>query len=391
MRLLFCIKTMNNRGGGAERVLAEVTGGLIDRGYDISILSFDRPCGYSFYPLHSMINRIELGIGSISGPATVFSTIRRIVALRKNILKYKPDIVIGFMHSMFIPLGISMIGMSIPLIASEHIVPEHYRSRPLERLLLWLVPLMARRITCVSEQARCAYPPFVRKKMVAVSNPVHLDISGKADVTGEKAGRKILLSVGRLDPQKDHEILIDAFVKIARQLPDWDLRILGDGELRSKLELKVARLGMNDRIFLPGSTEKISDEYLSAQLYVQPSRYESFGLTIAEALSYGLPAIGFDDCKGTNELIRSGVNGDLADGRADRSTNLASTLRKHMKEDKLRVRLSQKTHDGLDRFGLTNVLDQWESLFLKIVPERKPPPWRNCQSSEFTSNTVWPA
>jgi len=63
MKLLFSIKAMNNPGGGAERVLAEVACGLVARGHNVAVLSFDPPGGQSFYFLDSRIERIELGIG----------------------------------------------------------------------------------------------------------------------------------------------------------------------------------------------------------------------------------------------------------------------------------------------------------------------------------------
>ena len=366
MRLLFCIKAMNNRGGGAERVLADVAGGLAARGHDVAVLSYDLLGGCSFYPLDPRVKRIELGIGSTTGPATVYSTLRRIAALRASARGYVPDVVIGFMHSMFIPLGLALVGTSIPMIASEHIVPEHYRSRPLEVLLLRLVPLLAERITCVSEQVRSSYPPFLQKKMITVANPVSVSVCGRADVSGQQKPRKVLLTVGRLDPQKDHVTLIEAFAEISDQLPGWDLRIVGDGGLRPKLESMVAGLGLSGRVYFPGTIKGIAAEYLSAQLFVQPSRYESFGLTTAEALAHGLPAVGFDDCQGTNQLIRPGINGDLAGGSGNRAATLAKTLKTLMRDDALRVRLSKQSDDVLHECRLENVLSHWEQIIFEV-------------------------
>lgn len=366
MRLLFCIKTMNNPGGGAERVLTDVAGGLATRGHDVALLSFDIPGGCSFYPIHSKIKRIELGIGSTNDPATVYNTLRRIVALRKNVGVYAPDVVIGFMHSMFIPLGLALVGTSFPIIASEHIVPEHYRSRFLESLLLHLVPLLAERITCVSDQVRHSYSPFIKNKMITVANPISVNACGRADASGKQKPRKILLAVGRLNPQKDYVTLIDAFAEIADQLPAWDLRIVGDGEMRPKLESMVAERGLSERIYLPGATQDIVAEYLSAQLFVQSARYESFGLTTAEALAHGLPAVGFDDCQGTNQLIRPGINGDLASGNGYRSATLAKTLKTLMQDDTLRVRLSELSDNLSHECHLENVLTHWEQIVFEV-------------------------
>jgi glycosyltransferase involved in cell wall biosynthesis len=366
MRLLFSIKAMNNPGGGAERVLADVANGLLARGHQIALLSFDLPGGKSFYALDPLIERIELGVGLTTSSATIMSTLRRILALRKNVCAYAPDVAIGFMHSMFIPLGLALIGTSIPMIASEHTVPEHYRSRPIEAVLLQLTPLLAKCITCVSEQVLCSYPLTLRRKMVAVVNPVISYSCRRADVSGCIKNRKVLLSVGSLEPHKNHAILIEAFAEIADHLPEWDLRIVGDGELRQELSLMITKFGLKERVSIAGVTKDIMEEYLSAQLFVQPSRYESFGLTAAEALAHGLPAVGFDDCSGINQLVHPGINGDLANGRGGRSRSLAKTLKALMENDDLRVRLSEQSGDIPHECRLERVLDHWEKIINKV-------------------------
>ncbi len=367
MRLLFCIKAMDNPGGGSERVLADVASGLVARGHHVTVLSYDRPGGRSYYSLDPRIERIKLSIGSTADPATMLTTLRRMAALRKSVRAHDPDVVVGFMHSMFIPLGIALIGTSTPVIASEHIVPEHYRTRPMQALLLRLTPYLTKRITCVSEQALRSYPQSLRRMMVVIPNPVTVEPRGRADVLGSHQHRKVLLSVGRLEPQKDHASLISAFAHIASINSDWDLRIIGEGHQRSKLESMVRDLGLEDRVQLPGATKDVAAEYLSAQLFVLSSRYESFGLTTAEALAHGLPVVGFSDCPGTNELVRPGVNGDLAIACGIRSTALARTLKPLMMDDALRTRLSHQAIGIPQEFQIRNVCDRWEDLLWEVT------------------------
>lgn len=369
MKILFCIKAMNNPGGGAERVLATVANGLVDRDHEVAVLTFEQPGGNAFYPLHPSIKRIDLGIGSTVRPATLGETLNRIPALRRAILRCSPDVVIGFMHSMFVPLGLSMLGNSIPIIASEHIVPEHYRSRRLiETGLLSITPLLVRQITCVSEQVRLSYPFYLRKSMVAIANPVAMSSSHSPSPQRRKLGR-ILLSVGRLEPQKDHATLIQAFGQIAEEFPEWTLKIIGDGGLREKLESQIQTLGLRDRICLPGSTQNIAAEYQSADLFVIPSKYESFGLTVVEALSYGLPVVGFQSCQGVNQLVQSGVNGLLIDTMDNRMTALTNSLKRIMSNKSLLHNLSNGTTQSLEPHRINNVLDCWEALLRKILPK----------------------
>jgi glycosyltransferase involved in cell wall biosynthesis len=364
VHVCFCIKAMNNAGGGAERVLATVASGLVERGYDVSLVTFDRPSGTSFFPLSPMIRRLELGIGPTNGPATLWLTVRRIAALRRCMRSLAPHVTIGFMHSMFIPLGFALWGTGTAVVASEHIVPSHYETRPLQALLLRLTPYLATRITCVSEQVRQLYPRSLRDKMIVVENPL-MAVRGRANVIGDPGARRTLLSVGRLDAQKDHATLIDAFAGIASEVPDWDLSIVGDGPLRSELEAKISALGMNSRIRMPGVFADIGAQYTRAQLFVQPSRYESLGLTTAEALVHGLPAVGFADCTGTNCLIQDSVTGELVSGDVPRAAALARTLSKLMRDSKRRVFYAGNIVESNVRDLDCKVLDDWERIILK--------------------------
>jgi glycosyltransferase involved in cell wall biosynthesis len=365
VKILFAIKSMDGVGGGAERVLADVTSGLAELGHCISILTYDRPNGKSFYPLDSSINRVSLSIGSSGQRSTAYETFQRMRAMRQNIVEINPDIVVGFMHSMFIPLGIALAGTRIPVIASEHIGVEHYRYHPLEQLLLQLTPYFTKKIVVISEKLRSGFNWHLKKDMTVISNPVCVSKTSAGDQVGSNPSQKVILSVGRLVPQKDHKTLIDAYAMLANDFPDWNLRIFGDGELRTDLEAQIKKITLEERIQLSNTTPDIGKEYLSAQIFVVPSLYESFGLATAEALVYGLPAVGFADCPGTNEVIKHDQNGVLVQG-GQRAVILADGLRRLMSSSNLRKRLGDAGPDSMADFSKEKICAQWEKLLLEL-------------------------
>ena len=362
MRVVFAIKSLNNPGGGAEKVFADVVTGLSERGHELKILTFDQPGASSFYEIPAQIERINLGIGDVTCQATFANTVRRIIVLRKLMRAIDPDLAIGFMHSMYVPLGLSILGTGLPLIASEHIVPQHYETRPLERFLMRLTPFLTVRMTCVSEQVRDLYPKHVRRKMRVINNPFSLEVRSRANLSGVEGVRKVLLSVGSLREQKDHLTLVRAFGQIANKLPEWDLRIVGEGEMRNIIEREISLLGMRTRIFLTGVTNCIQSEYEQAQLCVVPSKYESLGLTTLEALAHGLPVVGFDDCPGTNALVVSGENGILVSGASERVGNLARGLFSLMNDSDARTDLVDEDILVDGKYSLQNVIEQWNQL-----------------------------
>jgi glycosyltransferase involved in cell wall biosynthesis len=365
MKILFAIKAMNDAQGGAERVIADVSSSLAERGHEISLLSYDPAGGRSFYPLSPKIRRLCLGLGAPLQKATVQETCVRIVALHRTVKKERPDVVVAFMHSMFIPMAVALIGTGIPVLASEHIVPQHYKSRRLEFLLLKASAFLLKRITALSESVKALYPKFLQRRMVAMPNPVHAPM-GSADPTGDGQDRKIILNVGRLDPQKDQKTLIAAFARLASSHPDWDVRILGNGPLRGELEGMVQQHELQGRVFLPGTTPEIAKEYQQAQIFALPSLYESFGLATAEAMSFGLPPLGFVDCQGTNELIVNGENGMLVRGD-DRVAEFTQGLEKLLKSAELRVKYGGNAKQIIDRFHPDKIIEAWEDLIEEVV------------------------
>ncbi len=362
MKCLFAIKSLELSGGGAERVFARIVNGLVVRGHRVTLISYDRPAAKAFYPLDSRADWTRLGIGRVDRPATLRETIMRIGSLRHALAAHEPEVAVGFMHSAFIPLGLATVGTGIPIIASEHIIPAHYARRPLERALLRLTPWLAWRITVVSEQVMTQYPAALRSSMVVIPNPAPMTMPvTRADTVGASRPRKVLLAIGRLAEQKDHATLIDAFALVAGRLPDWDLRIVGDGDRHDVLRAHIAALGLDGRVSLPGATKDVGSEYAMAQLFVMPSLYESEGLALVEALAHGLPAVGFANCPGVNRLIRPGRNGVLVSG-SNRVHALAETLDRLMTDDQARLNLAPSEAAPLGANDPARVLDSWENL-----------------------------
>ncbi len=382
MRLLFAIRALGNIGGGAERVLVDVVNGLARRGHSLAVVTFDPTERPSYYRLDARVEHLRIPIGDPARTSTAGETLRRIPPLRACVRKWAPEVTVGFMHSMFLPLGLALVGSGIPLVASDHMVPTHYRAHPLERVLLRFTPLLARVTTVMSSSIRDDFPQRLRRGMVVLPNPVSLHDERGArpgiaqdpdeQVESLPIGRRRLLTVGRLTEQKDHATLLDAFALVARRHADWDLRIVGIGELHAALQAQIERLGLTGRIGLAGFRRDIVTEHLQADLFVMPSRYESFGLAVAEAMQVGVPVVGFAECPGVNELVQDGINGILVTGQ-DRVRALADGLDRLMSDEHLRARLGAAAPSTVTSFGLDSVIDGWETLLFDIkagVPAR---------------------
>lgn len=367
MKILFAIKTIDGSKGGAEKVLADISSGMSIRGHHVSVLSFDNTKGRSFYDFGAKVKRIRLAVGNVLRKATFWEVIMRMRVIRKVVTRHKPDVVVAFMHSSFIPCSFALIGTGVPVIASEHIVPTHYKKRKWEFLLLICSRFFVKKITVLSNNIIETYPVFLQGKMIPIANPVkEARIPNTSEDEANK--EKIILNVGRLTDQKAQHILIEAFAMIADKYPDWVVRIIGEGERLDSLTALAAKLNITDRIIFAGTTSNIDAEYSKANIFALPSSYESFGLATAEAMSHGVPPIGFAECPGTNEIIEHGKSGFLVEG-INSPEKYAQGLETLMQSKKERQRLGIQAKSAIKQFHPEKILDDWETLIKQVIRE----------------------
>ena len=125
--------------------------------------------------------------------------------------------------------------------------------------------------------------------------------------------KKQILAVGRLEPQKGFDWLIEAWGKTAGAYPEWTLKICGEGSQRTVLEKQIEELGLTGRVEMNGVAEKLEEEYMQSRLFVLSSRYEGLPLALMEAMSCGLCCIAMDCKQGPRELIGNEERGRLVD------------------------------------------------------------------------------
>ena len=188
----------------------------------------------------------------------------------------------------------------------------------------------------------------------------------RPDVAGG-GGRWRLLSVGRLNYQKNFSVLIETFARLAEDFPDWDLRIVGEGEDRGALEAQLARFpGLKGRVSLPGVIREVEREYAAAHLFCLPSLWEGFPNALAEALAHGLPAVGFAGCDGVPDLIEAGQSGALATGNCDAGA-LVDALAPLMADTAKRAALGKNAVASVAGYRPEEIFRLWEKMLYECV------------------------
>ncbi|HSL54258.1 MAG TPA: glycosyltransferase family 4 protein, partial [Pyrinomonadaceae bacterium] len=141
----------------------------------------------------------------------------------------------------------------------------------------------------------------------------------------EEKGERTFLFSGSLIARKGVDLLAGAFVRLAREVPQVRLRIVGEGELRESLVQTLRPV--SERVEFVGfrDWEQLPAEYASADVLCVPSRYDGWGLVVPEGLASGLPVIASDRMGAALEFVESGRNGWLV--RAGDEESLFEAMR----------------------------------------------------------------
>ena len=183
--------------------------------------------------------------------------------------------------------------------------------------------------------------------------------------------QKVVVSVGRLSKEKGFLRLIDIWklIQDSSEFKDWKLHIVGDGELKEKIENKIRDLNLTNSIILKPFTKDVESEYLSASIYAMTSHFEGLPMVLIEAQSYALPTISFDIATGPRDIIEDEKSGYLI---KDNDLNkYATKLKTLMQDENLRVKMGAKSKEIVkSKFSKDVVMKQWENLFKKLKSDK---------------------
>ena len=357
--ILFSVNSLSAKGGGAEKILSIISNELSKyNNYKISLITFDKPNQKLFYDISSKIEIYKLGNYEIFSNKFL-KNINRILILAIWLIKIKPQLSFGFMHSNYINLGIASIISKTKIIACEHIVPQHYENRKWEYNLIIFTSRIFKKITVVSNQAKRLFPNNLQKKMVVINNVVEPIQEYRINKLKKE---KIILSIGRIEEQKNYLTLIYAFNLFQKKYKKWKLKIIGDGTQKKNLIDAINYFKLKDKVIILNYTKDLYKHYKSSSLYVCPSIYESFGLTVAEAISCKIPVVGFKDCPGVNKLINS-QNGILVEGHYNDYQSLGKEMINLVENDKLLKKIKKSNEEKYFlKNSKSNVLKEWLNL-----------------------------
>lgn len=370
MKILVVGRRFDRVVGGVERMAVTLVNALAARGHDVDLMTWDLAGAETFYPLDSRVSWQRLNMGDPARKAAPGLRLRRLKAMRGYLQRVSPDVIVAFQEGPFLAVAVSALGLGIPVVAAERNAPhrfEHLRAGRYRNLIFQSFRLAAR-VTVQLESYRDCYPAYLRRRVVAIPNPVN-PAQSFALPGDQDANPKVLLSIGRLSYQKNFPVLLKAFAALASEFPDWHLVILGEGEQEASLRALASRLDISDRVELAGACRDVERYYVSSHLFCLPSLWEGFPNALAEALAHGLPAVGFAGCAGVNELIHDGETGRLAPGNGS-PESLIGALRHLMADGKARSRFGAAAVSSMCAYSPEGIFDRWDTFLAGVCSTR---------------------
>ncbi|WP_313995152.1 glycosyltransferase [uncultured Selenomonas sp.] len=392
MRILLANFTkMVGDSGGLAKVNVAFANEMVRRGHTVTTVYSDDLEGDFFYPLDERVTAYNLR--HFRGQTHLFPIsykIRReilrafserkgravnLVFVEKYLLPYvrtildeaQPDVIVSFQPASSKVL-LSNLQTRVPVITMSHGDPEDYfHTYPTEELPSLSLSSVCQVLLPIYEEHLRTHLLDIRIEVIGNVVPQY---EQQANLAQNKETYKILF-VGRLvRSHKRPHLLIEAFIKIAAEFPNWILELWGAEDNRryqKELKKKIAAAGLAERIHLCGTTSDIPRVLQSSDLCVAPSASEGFSLAHTEAMSMGLPLIGYRSCVSLSALIRDGENGLLTE---DGVESLAEKMAILMRDRDLRARMGQAARDSMRAYAPEIIWARWEQLMREVADSR---------------------
>jgi glycosyltransferase involved in cell wall biosynthesis len=368
-------------GGGTEKVFVELSNLAVEKNYKvISICSSSTSNEKPLFELNEKMEFYNLGLGKIKPPLyrKIAREICRVlhIDIKNYVDVYRTEILAKYVDEILQNMDIyvilcyetnavlvaNVISSKAPKIAMVHGSIESL-IKPLSKWQIKQVNKM--------DAYQVLMPSFINEakkylktKVVCIPNivpQVYCDVVAK-----QPKDKKIIINISRIEPQKRQDILIKAFAKIVYKFKNkWEIHLYGDEQdkkYKNSIEKFIKNNSLSDVVLFKGTTKNVLEKLQNADIFAFPSIREGFPLALTEAMSVGLPSIGFENASGVNELIKDKKDGFLCKDIDDFADKLATL----MADEDLRKAMGMRARENMRKYSPDKVWAKWEELFSEL-------------------------
>ena len=174
-----------------------------------------------------------------------------------------------------------------------------------------------------------------------------------------------VVSLGRLENQKNYASLIKSFKIVNGVHPNWNLDIYGSGSQRNQLQSLINELNLGENVHLMGTTNNVRNVLISASAFALSSIMEGFAVVLVEAMECGVPVVSYQCPCGPKDIISDGVDGFLVPvGNEQMMADRICTL---IEDEELRRKMGASAKEKAKKYHIDDITKQWMSLFNELI------------------------
>lgn len=348
----------NLLAGGAERVISILANKFVNIGISVDIYTWHTT--ELFYTFDERVKIYQIPIESYRK-----SLLGQIFWFRKKIKLSRPNVVLSFLAPFNILTVFSLLKIKLPVLVAERNDPYIVSSSHnwFWKIVRNIAYKLSDGVLVQTLVNKSHFPKYLQKKATIIYNPVTfaedlIGIALKQDKQDE------IVSVTRLEKQKNVKMLVESFAKFKKSHPNYTLTIYGEGAERDNLEKLIVKLNLVDSVFLPGRKQNVHKHIISAKIFAMASDFEGMSNSLIEAMCLGLPCV-CTKVSGAIDLIVNGENGLLVNvGDTDELTKSLSVLADN---NEIRTKLGIKASELYEQLNVEKIAQEWLAYIKQFV------------------------
>ena len=359
---------LNDLGrGGAQRVVSNLSNRMAADGYDVTIAMSWK--AEPEYEVSDLVHKVYLGYANDSDKGRLAILKSRVKGLRKLLKTQKPDCILVFGRSAIYRALMAKRTLKVPMIISIRIDPRSEYIGLKNRLCKIFLERMPSGCVFQTREAMSFFSRHLQRKSMIIENQIG---SNYLDISRNPNREKFIVTFGRMAPQKNQALLVEAFAKIHLQFPDYSLRIYGsveDDKVYANLHHLITQMQLEKVVTLLDNTDKVQEILDTASLFVLSSDYEGMPNALLEAMAMGVPCIATDcPCGGPREVIRDHENGLLVPIRnVDRMSEAIQFI---LENPDLAEKMGKKAMQIIDSIHPDVVYGKWKQYIESKMNKR---------------------
>ena len=375
MRILYVIKYIAQLGG-LDRVMTFKMNWLAQHGHEVHLVTYEQADHEFSFPLDERIQPTDIGVklwkkkgNTILTRSWSYYKLRQLFKqrMKAELNRIAPDVMVTLTDSYQVLDILLDLPTDAKRVVESHVErwsfmkagdfigqrPLHLAAKLYDRRMAKYIG-RADSLVVLTRKDRDQWAEI--SNVEVIPNPLTYWPEQTASLNN-----KIVMAAGRLHAQKGFDLLIRAWGMVHSQASDWKLHIYGDGPDRDALQHQIDEAGLSECISLLPATPNIFDAYSEASIFCLSSRYEGYGLVLAEAMSTGVPCVSFDCPHGPADIITNNEDGLLVPNKDCNA--LAKGILKYINDPELRKNAGAAARRNIVRYSADNIMQSWLRLF----------------------------